>query len=139
MMNDTQLPTLSGTVTHGQAIGRTYGMPTANLPIPADTSLPPCGVYASRVCWQGQTFAGLTHIGARPTVGRGEQVVIETHLLDFNQDLYGQTISVTLLKRLRGVEKFASLDALHAQIARDAQAARDCFAQAGLCADPNRL
>lgn len=114
MMNDTQLPTLSGMVTHGQAIGRTYGMPTANLPIPADTPLPPCGVYASRVCWQGQAFAGLTHIGARPTVGRGEQVVIETHLLDFNQDLYGQTISVTLLKRLRGVEKFDSLDALHA-------------------------
>ena len=84
-------------------------------------------------------YAGLTHIGARPTVGRGEQVVIETHLLDFNQDLYGQTISVTLLKRLRGVEKFDSLDALHAQIARDAQAARDCFAQAGLRADPNRL
>ena len=48
MMNDTQLPTLSGTVTHGQAIGRTYGMPTANLPIPADTPLPPCGVQASR-------------------------------------------------------------------------------------------
>ena len=70
---------------------------------------------------------------------RGEQVVIETHLLDFNQDLYGQTISVTLLKRLRGVEKFDSLDALHAQIARDAQAERDCFAQAGLRADPNRL
>ena len=93
MMNDTQLPTLSGMVTHGQAIGRTYGMPTANLPIPADTPLPPCGVYASRVCWHGQAFAGLTHIGARPTVGRGEQVVIETHLLDFNQDLYGQTIS----------------------------------------------
>ena len=139
MMNDTQLPTLSGTVTHGQAIGRTYGMPTANLPIPADTPLPPCGVYASRVCWHGQAFAGLTHIGARPTVGRGEQVVIETHLLDFNQDLYGQTISVTLLKRLRGVEKFDSLDALRAQIARDAQAARDCFAQAGLCTDPNRL
>ena len=43
MMNDTQLPTLSGMVTHGQAIGRTYGMPTANLPIPADTPLPPCG------------------------------------------------------------------------------------------------
>ena len=64
MMNDTQLPTLSGMVTHGQAIGRTYGMPTANLPIPADTPLPPCGVYASRVCWQGQEFAGLTHIGA---------------------------------------------------------------------------
>ncbi len=120
---------LTGVVVHGDHRGRTLRFPTANLDGVAEL-LPPNGVYAVRVDRQdeaAQTFAplaqGITNIGTRPTVG-GTRLSIETHLLDFDQDLYGARLRVVLLARLRDEKKFASLDDLKAQIAKDVAEAR---------------
>jgi riboflavin kinase/FMN adenylyltransferase len=120
---------LTGVVIHGDERGRTLRFPTANLDGVAEL-LPPKGVYAVRVDRQDEaakTFVplgqGLTNIGVRPTVG-GTRLSIETHLLDFDQDLYGARLRVVLLARLRDEKKFANLDELKAQIARDVAEAR---------------
>ena len=115
---------LQGVVEHGDARGRTIGFPTANLGEVAEM-LPAYGVYAVRVRRAGTATSenGVMNVGVRPTVG-GIVFRIEAHLLDFEGDLYGQTLGVDLVARLRGEQKFAGLDELRAQIARDAEAAR---------------
>jgi riboflavin kinase/FMN adenylyltransferase len=121
---------LSGVVEHGDARGRTIGFPTANLGGVAEM-LPPHGVYAVRVTRQaGATErtpppanGGVLNIGVRPTVD-GRSLRIEAHLFDFAADLYGESLRVDLVARLRGEQKFAGLDELKAQIAKDAEAAR---------------
>lgn len=128
---------ISGVVARGDQRGRTIGFPTANL---ADVTeaLPPYGVYAvvvdrlvavdrSRaVPAQGAALAsGVANIGVRPTVKEGASPSIEIHLFDFDGDLYGAELRVHLLARLRGEQRFAGLDALKAQIAKDAAEARE--------------
>lgn len=117
-----------GEVIHGKAIGRTIGMPTANLDCTGE-ELPALGVYVSQVEWEGKCYPAVTHIGLRPTVDDRPEVSFETHLLSFDGDLYGQMIRVTLLKMLREPVKFASLEALKAQLERDCASAADYFAQ----------
>ncbi len=126
---------VSGVVVHGHERGRTIGVPTANLgDIPE--LLPPHGVYAVRVersPGPDQPFVplarGVTNVGVRPTVGGAERVVsVETHLLDFDGDLYDARLRVHLLARLREEKKFGSLDELKEQIARDIAAARSVTA-----------
>lgn len=119
---------LSGPVVHGDERGRTIGFPTANVDA---AEMPPAdGVYKTRVDEIGpdgraQRLAdGVTNVGVRPTVGGGRRTV-ETHLLDFQRDLYGATLRVHLVARLRGEQRFGSLDALKTQIARDVAAARE--------------
>jgi len=109
---------LSGTVVEGDRVGRTIGFPTANLEGVVEL-LPPHGVYAVRA---GE-HRGVTNIGVRPTVG-GTKLRIETHLFDFDGDLYGTPMRIDLVARLRGEQKFAGLDELKAQIAKDVAAAR---------------
>lgn len=109
---------LSGKVEEGDRLGRTIGFPTANLGGVAEL-LPPHGVYAIRAADHG----GVMNIGVRPTVG-GSTLRIEAHLLDFDGDLYGLPLRVELVGRIRGEQKFAGLDALKAQIAKDVEAAR---------------
>lgn len=113
---------LSGVVEHGDARGRTIGFPTANLGGVAEM-LPPHGVYAVRVVHGHATYGGVMNIGVRPTVG-GLSLRIEAHLFDFEADLYGATLRVELVARLRGEQKFAGVAELKAQIAKDAEAAR---------------
>ncbi len=118
---------LSGLVVHGQARGRTIGFPTANLEN-VQEGLPPTGVYVCVVerLRPGEPplalAPGVVHIGPRPTVGLDHAV--EAHLLDFSEDLYGARLRLHLLGRLRGEQKFESLDALKSQIALDVAAAR---------------
>ena len=114
--------TLSGVVEHGDARGRTLGFPTANLG-GVEEMLPPHGVYAVRVAGPAGRTGGVMNVGVRPTVG-GSALRIEVHLFDVDQDLYGQTLQVDIVARLRGEQKFAGLDALRAQIAKDAENAR---------------
>lgn len=118
---------LTGTIVKGQGLGRTMNYPTVNLKIEEDYKLiPKKGVYMVR-CNQGEeTFKGIMNIGYRPTVG-GTGKTIEIHLLDFSGDLYGQTIQVEVLKRLRDEEKFESVEALSKQIRTDEQVARKWF------------
>ncbi len=111
-------------VTHGRRIGRTIGIPTINFPAPEKVLLPPDGVYASTVTLpDGRTLPSITNVGCRPTVN-GEGRTVETFLLDFDGDLYGETVCLSFRRHLRGEEKFPSLELLRRQIEQDIAAAR---------------
>lgn len=119
--------TLSGTVVHGQHLGRTIGFPTANLHIPDNKFCPRQGVYYVQVHLDDgnpdQQRPGVMNIGHRPTVD-GLQQTVEVHLLDWNGDLYGATLTVQLEAFLRPEQKFDSLDALKNQIEVDCNVVR---------------
>ena len=116
--------TILGTVVEGDKLGRTIGFPTANLSA-HNEQYPPNGVYAVEVRRGTEILHGVVNIGVRPTIANasGERV-LEAHLFDFTGDLYGEDLEITFRKFLRPEQKFAGLDALKAQIARDAEAAR---------------
>lgn len=121
-----------GEVVYGDGRGRTIGVPTANLDVPDDRMLPQNGVYATWA-WigqpaQGAAWMGATNIGIRPTVD-GTVQRVECHLIDFpppgqSGDLYGQEVTLAFIDRLRGEQKFTSLDALVSQIHQDIEQAR---------------
>ena len=115
---------LSGIVEHGDARGRTIGFPTANLGGVAEM-LPAYGVYAVRVArgTSASTLGGVMNVGLRPTVG-GSALRVEVNLFDFDEDLYGETLRIDLVRRLRGEQKFGSFEELRAQIVKDAENAR---------------
>jgi riboflavin kinase/FMN adenylyltransferase len=114
---------LSGEVVSGRKIGRTIGVPTANVLIPEGVVIPRRGVYACLCHVNGQTCAAVTNIGSRPTV-EGHQVRAESWILDFEGDLYGKEITLEFHNFLRPEEKFASLEDLRAQIQKDAAETR---------------
>lgn len=116
---------LIGTVVQGQQLGRTIGFPTANLQLPPEKFLPRQGVYRVRVTSTGweKPQLGVMNLGNRPTVD-GVQQTTEVHLLDWSGDLYGQMLTVDLEAFLRPEQKFASLEALKAQIHADCETAR---------------
>ncbi|MFU0881807.1 bifunctional riboflavin kinase/FAD synthetase [Kluyvera cryocrescens] len=117
---------ISGRVVHGDELGRTIGFPTANLPLRRQVS-PVKGVYAVEVMGLGnKPLPGVANIGTRPTVA-GVRQQLEVHLLDVVMDLYGRHIDVVLRKKIRNEQRFASLDELKAQIARDELTAREFF------------
>jgi len=122
---------IEGRVAHGDQRGRTIGFPTANLHL-GSTVRPALGVYAVRLgMGSGAEFAwrdGVANIGKRPTFG-GEDVILEVHLMDFDTDLYGQAVTVTLIEHIRPEKKFDGLDPLRAQIAADTDQARKILAQ----------
>lgn len=111
---------LSQTVRHGQRLGRTIGIPTVNLAVPAHVLTPERGVYITRAFLpDGRSCPGVTNVGTRPTVTEGDTVSVETYLLGFDGDLYGQTVRLDFYKRLRGEVKFPSLEALRQEILRN--------------------
>lgn len=114
---------LSGEVVSGKQLGRTIGVPTANLRWPEELVQLPFGVYACRVTADGKDYTAVTNIGKRPTVN-GSGVTVESWLQDFSGNLYGKEITVRFLAFLRPEKKFDSLDALRGQILRDAQQAK---------------
>ncbi|MTD27433.1 bifunctional riboflavin kinase/FAD synthetase [Erwinia sorbitola] len=116
---------ISGRVVHGDALGRTIGFPTANLPLRRTVS-PVKGVYAVEVLGLGAPLPGVANIGTRPTVA-GLRQQLEVHLLDVSLDLYGRHIEVVLREKIRSEQRFASLDALKEQIANDVVTARTFF------------
>ena len=122
--------TLCAPVLHGKALGRTIGVPTVNQNFPEHAMLLRFGVYATACVAQGRRWAGVSNVGIHPTVDRNAPANCETYLLDFSGDLYGQTVEVSFLQFLRPERKFASVDALKAQIRRDAAAVRSLFAGA---------
>ena len=122
--------TLTQTVRHGRRIGRTIGIPTVNLTAPPHVLVPSHGVYATRVTLpDGSSYAAVTNVGTRPTVNNGSDVTVEAWLLDFDGDLYGQTVRVEFFRHIRDEVRFDSLDALKAQIQADAETTRRCFAE----------
>ena len=124
---------LTQTVGHGRQLGRTIGIPTANLVAPPHVLLPKRGVYAAKITLpDGRAFGGVTNVGVRPTVNNGQDVTVEPWILDFDGDLYGQAIRVEFYRRLRDERKFESLDALKAQIETDAGKTREAYPEMGL-------
>ncbi len=119
--------TIEGPVIEGFRRGRTLGFPTANVRS-LNPIVPHVGVYVVRVLWQQRSYAGIANVGYNPTFGN-EALSVETHILDFAADLYGETIGVEFIARLREERKFASIDDLAAQIRRDVQQARTMHAQ----------
>ena len=110
---------LRGKVIHGQHLGRTIGIPTANLALPSQIVCPKFGVYACKALVDGAEYLAVTNVGMRPTVG-GDHITVEPWLLDFEGDLYGKELTLHFYKFLRPEQKFASLEALKAQIQQDA-------------------
>ncbi len=119
---------LRGPVLHGDERGRQIGFPTLNIGVSADRWLPPNGVYVTRAHVGEREFLACTNIGIRPTFEGDERRLVETHLLDFEGDLYGQLVTVELLHRLRSEQKFNGIDELSAQIQQDLVATREWFA-----------
>ncbi|MGN1119161.1 MAG: bifunctional riboflavin kinase/FAD synthetase [Oscillospiraceae bacterium] len=113
------------TVVRGNALGRKLSFPTINQIIPETNVIPRRGVYSSYTEVDGKRYPSVTNIGVKPTVERhdGTGTVMETHIIGFDGDLYGQKISVALRRFIRPEKKFAGLDELKAQIAADKQAA----------------
>lgn len=116
---------LSGHVVHGKELGRTIQVPTANLLPQRGKLYPVAGVYASKIQLEnGNSFYGITNIGDNPTVSSDSRVTIETHIFDFDADIYEQKIFVELLHFIRGEKKFAGIPELKQQMDADIQTAK---------------
>lgn len=116
---------MSGRVGHGRRLGRTLGMPTANLLPEADKLLPPAGVYYSSVLLNGRIYRGISNVGCKPTVSRENIMGVETYLYDFDDSIYGSQITVQLHAFRRPEEKFDNVEALRAQLMLDIAAGRE--------------
>lgn len=115
---------LTGVVAHGRRLGRTIGMPTANLLPEKDKLLPPNGVYYSRVRYQDKVYKAISNIGCKPTVSAEMVLGVESYLYDFTEDIYGKEITVELLEFRRPEMKFADVEALKIQMEKDIQAGK---------------
>ena len=115
---------LTGTVVHGKALGRKLGIPTANLLLPEGMAIPKFGVYACRALIGDKAYPAVTNIGTRPTV-EGVGITVEPWILDYSGDLYDREITLEFYFFIRPEMKFPSLEALQAEIRRNAQQTRD--------------
>ena len=108
-----------GVVVRGQERGRELGFPTANVEVAPDLVVPGNGIYATRARLDSGTYMAATSIGVRPTFDDGPERTIEAYLLNFSDDIYGQTVCLEFVQRLRGEEKFDTVEALLDQMNRD--------------------
>ena len=116
---------LHGVVVAGNRLGRTIGFPTANMQLYEPLKLVPCnGVYFVKVRTLEKEYFGMCNIGCRPTVGTGNSRTIETHIFDFDEDIYGLDLEVTFISRIREEVRFDSLDELRVQLEKDRDACR---------------
>ena len=121
-----ELPvTIKGTVLHGKKIGSEINMPTANLSVPKELESLSFGVYFSKVKIGAESFKSISNLGTKPTVKEEKTVNLETFIYDFNGDLYGKEIEVTLLKFKRPERKFSSIEELSEQMHIDLKEGRD--------------
>ena len=114
-----------GKVEHGRKLGRVLQFPTVNLLPLSDKLLPPYGVYLANVVVGSELYKGVANVGIKPTISDHEAVCVETHILDFDDDLYGENIRVELLSFMRPEQKFESIDKLKEQLGKDIAAARE--------------
>jgi len=118
---------VSGTVTHGADRGSRIGLPTANLSHWPKKKLPAVGVYATRVNLHGDSFLGITNIGYRPTFEQQSDQNIETHIMDFDGNIYGEKLTLHFIEKIRDEQKFDGITAFLAQIEHDKETARKIF------------
>jgi riboflavin kinase/FMN adenylyltransferase len=110
---------ITGKVVKGNQLGRTIGFPTANVePDEPDKIIPAYGVYAVLVKWKGKTFKGMSNIGVRPTL-EVHKLTIEAHIFDFNENLYGEEITIVFLEHTRDEKKFRDLELLRRRLVID--------------------
>jgi len=122
---------IEGSVVKGQQRGRDLGFPTANV-CTENELLPPRGVYATTTSVAGVTYPSITNIGVRPTFENAENIVIESHLIGFDKDLYGSRVRIGFVQRLRDEKQFEGVEALKSQIAADRTQTVDLFDRMGL-------
>lgn len=117
---------ISGQVVEGRKLGRQLGFPTANLQLTSNR-LPLTGIFVVEVLVAGTTYKAVASVGYNPTVSDGSQAALEVYLLDFDGDLYGSSLTVSFLHKLRDEQKFTGLEPLKQQISADVQDARTYF------------
>jgi riboflavin kinase / FMN adenylyltransferase len=117
---------ISGRIVYGQQLGRQLGVPTANVHLRRYKS-PLQGVFAVTAKVEGKSIQGVANIGVRPTVNGDKKLLLEVHLFDFSQKIYGKMIEVVFHKKLRSEKKFASLDELQTQLKKDIDEAKEFF------------
>lgn len=114
-----------GEVQHGKALGRTVGMPTANIGSDDGKLKPPSGVYATSVYVDGELYKAMTNIGKRPSVDDYDYLTIEAFILDFSKNIYGMEVVLEVFKFVRGVQKFDSLEEVQKQVQKDIEKVRE--------------
>lgn len=112
---------LTGKVIHGKKLGRTIGFPTVNMDFDSNKIIPDKGVYYTNIEINGKKFKGITSVGNNPTVN-GQNLTIETHVLNFNKDIYGEEVTLYFISKMREEIKFNSISELKEQLKKD----RDC-------------
>lgn len=117
---------LTGQIVQGRQLGRTIGIPTANMALPEGVAELRHGVYACKVCIDGTDYMAVTNVGTRPTV-EGHHVTVEPWILDFDGDLYGRVLTLRFYEFLRPEQKFASLNQLREEIRKNAVQTRKIF------------
>ena len=116
---------ITGVVQHGIQAGRSIGFPTANIAVEYGQKLvPKTGGYAVRVMVNEREYGGMFNVGSRTTLNHPDTISLEAHIFDFDGNIYGKNITISLVKRLRDELQFASLNALKQQLVKDAQSAK---------------
>ena len=115
---------LEGVVVKGEGRGKKIGFPTANIQVSKDLIVPHKGVYVTRTIYNGMTYNSVTNIGNNPTFKESNQLHIETHMLDFDTDIYGEVLEIQFLHKLRDEKKFLTVNDLISQIKDDVLAAK---------------
>jgi len=116
--------TLSGEVINGKKLGRTIGFPTANLKYDENFILPKVGVYYTNIKVNNKIYKGITSVGNNPTV-EGKKLTIETYILDYNKDIYGEKIDISFIKKIRDMKKFNNVEELKNQLEKDKSFAKN--------------
>ncbi len=117
---------VSGKIGHGRALGKKLGMPTINLAFDGGKLIPRLGVYSSKVTLDGKEYISVSNIGRNPTVG-GNEIRCETHIIDFDREIYGKDVKVSLYHHLRGEKHFESTDALVNAVMNDIESTKNYF------------
>lgn len=117
---------IKGKVIHGKGLGKIVGMPTANLDFDITNTKIDIGVYAS-VVYLEKEYVGVTNIGTRPSVDNDKKISIETHILDFDRDIYGEIIEIELIEKIRDIKKFKNLEEVKIQVDKDKLVAKKIY------------
>jgi riboflavin kinase/FMN adenylyltransferase len=116
---------LEGVVVKGEGRGKKIGFPTANIQVSSDLIVPDKGVYVTRTIYKGMTYQSVTNIGNNPTFKISNQIHIETNIFDFDADIYGETLNIEFISKVRDEKKFATVNDLIEQIKQDVQFSRE--------------
>lgn len=119
--------TLAGEVMPGKRLGREIGFPTVNLYPDRYLILPQRGVYVTGLEWNGAQYPAMTNVGFNPTVEHIRRPKVETHMLDFDRELYGQRVRITFYQKIRDEQAFSGVEQLQAQLSQDVQTTRECW------------